>query len=90
MSHTSSITPLFLMHISTSNVGYLQRSGLKEPPPPHAEEALHGSTTSFMGGASVVSDCSAVAVGDVDNWRVRNLDRHQIHCSFRINALSLV
>ena len=78
------------MHISASNVGYLQRSGLKNPPPPHAEEALDGSTTSFMGGASVVSDCSAVALGDVDNWRTRSFVMHQIHCSFRINALSLV
>ena len=89
MSHTSSIIPLFLMHISASNVGYLQRSGLKKPPP-HAEEALDSTTTSFMGGASVVSDCSAVAIGDVDNWRTRSLVRHHIHCSFRINALSLV
>ena len=39
------------MHISASNVGYLQRSGLKKPP--NAEEALDGSTIIFMGGASV-------------------------------------
>ena len=43
----------------------------------------------FMGGVSVVSDCSAVALGDVDNWRSISLVRHQIHCSFRISALSL-
>ena len=43
----------------------------------------------FMGGVSVVSDCSAVALGDVDNWRTRSFIRHQIQDQCLATSLTM-